>query len=349
MARQAPTVSLSTRERDDLEQLATQPTAENRLAQRARIILKAADGATNTEIAEALDITPKTAGKWRRRWIEHGFDGLEDRERPGRPRELTPEDRLTILNTATSPPEPTSHWSLRDLQKELEGEVDISLGRLHQLLDDLDLKPHKLEYWLNSTDPDFEEKQAAIVGLYLDPPDNAFVVSVDEKTQIQTNTPLHPDKPMRPGTPQRREFQYERKGTQNLFAALVVHSGEVIGEVKDRKRSQEFVEFLDALATHLPEKELHLVADNLSTHKTDAVDKWLEKHPRVQIHFTPTHASWLNQIELWFSILQRKVLTRGFFESKEEKAKAMIEYIEKYNEEAKPFKWTYDGDPLKIK
>lgn len=348
MARQAPPVTLTSRERDDLEQLATHPTAENRLAQRARIVLKAADGATNKDIAETLDITPKTAGKWRRRWIEHGFDGLEDRKRPGRPRKLTPEDRLTILNTATSPPETTSHWSLRDLQKELEGEVDISLGRLHQLLDDLDLKPHKLEYWLNSTDPDFEEKQAAIVGLYLDPPDNAFVVSVDEKTQIQTNTPLHPDKPMRPGTSQRREFQYERKGTQNLFAALVVHSGEVIGEVKDRKRSQEFIEFLDLLAEDLPEKELHLIADNLSTHKTEAVDAWLDDHPRVHIHFTPTHASWLNQIELWFSILQRKVLNRGFFKSKAEKAAAMIQYIEQYNEEAKPFKWTYDGDPLKI-
>lgn len=348
MPRQAPEVTLSQSEHDQLEQLAKQPTAENRLAQRARIVLKAADGATNLEIADALDMTPKTVGKWRRRWVEDGFNGLEDRERPGRPRELSPDDRLKILNTATSPPEDTSHWSLRDLQKELEGDVDISLGRLHQLLDDLDLKPHKLEYWLNSTDPDFEEKQAAIVGLYLDPPDNAFVVSVDEKTQIQTNTPLHPDKPMEQGTPQRREFQYERKGTQNLFAALVVHSGEVIGEVKDRKRSQEFVEFLDSLDESLPEKELHLIADNLSTHKTNAVEDWLEEHPRVQIHYTPTHASWLNQIELWFSILQRKVLNRGFFESKAEKAEAMIRYIEKYNEDAKPFKWTYDGDPLKI-
>lgn len=348
MARQAPAVTLTESERTELERLAGHPTGENRLAQRARIVLLAAEGRTNEEIADIVDVTPKTVSKWRRRWTEDRFDGLEDRDRTGRPREITSEDKLTILKTATQPPDGTSHWSLRDLQQELEGEVNLSLGRLHQLLDDLDLKPHRIEYWLNSTDPDFEEKQANIVGMYLDPPENALVISVDEKTQIQTNTPLHPDKPMRPGTPQRREFQYERKGTQNLFAALVVHSGRVIGEVKDRKRSKEFVEFLGTLAGEFPEKELHIIADNLSTHSTNRVDEWLADHDRVTIHFTPTHASWLNQIELWFSILQRKVLDRGFFESRQEKAEAMIQFIEQYNEDAEPFEWTYSGDPLQI-
>lgn len=348
MPRQAPQVELSDDEHQELERLANLPTGENRKAKRARIVLLADDGKTNTEIADTVAMTPKTVGKWRRRWVQDGFDGLEDRPRPGRPREITAEDRLTILNKAVQPPDHASHWSVRDLADALEGEVDISKSHVHNVLQDLDLKPHRVEYWLHSTDPDFEEKQANIVGLYLDPPDNALVVSVDEKTQIQTNTPVEPDKPMRPGTPQRRDPHYERKGTQNLFAALVVHSGEVVGEVKDRKRSKEFVEFLDGLYTALPAKEVHIIVDNLSTHKTQGVEDWLAEHPRAHLHFTPTHASWLNQVELWFSILERKVLKRGFFGSRKEQAEAMVRFIERYNEDARPFQWTYTGDPLKI-
>jgi transposase len=199
---------------------------------------------------------------------------------------------------------------------------------------------------MTSKDPEFEEKQATIVGLYLDPPDHAFVLSVDETTPIQCNTPTEPDQPMEPGTPQRREVHDERQGTTSLFAALAVHSGEVVGDVRDRHTSHAFLDFLDRLVTEYPTKDLHVIVDHLSTHKANRVDDWLEDHPRVTLHFTPTYASWLNQIELWFRILERRLLDRGFFESLEEQREAILGFIEAYSEDAEPFEWTYTGDPL---
>lgn len=343
-------MNLTPEEREELERLAEKPTAEQRMAKRARIILLADQGMTNLDIADEVDYRHETVGKWRQRWAQEGFDGLEDRARTGRPRKFSPDDRMTILEAVTTPPKDTSHWSLRDLQNKLETDhdLDISLGHLYNFLDDLDLQPHRVERWMTSKDPEFEEKRANIVGLYLDPPDNAFVLSVDEKSQIQCNTPTDPDKPLRPGTPQRREVHYERQGTQSLFAALAVHHGNVVGDVRDRHRSTEFVDFLNRLTHEFPNKELHVIVDNLATHKSNKVEDWLEEHPRVTLHFTPTYASWLNQIELWFSILERRLLDRGFFESLEEQRQAILGFIESYNEDAEPFEWTYSGDPLQV-
>jgi transposase len=218
-----------------------------------------------------------------------------------------------------------------------------------RILKDVDLKPHKVESWLNSKDPDFEPKAAQICGLYLAPPENALFVCVDEKAGIQAFGRKYPDKQERPGSRRKREFEYKRHGTVSLFAAFVVQSGRVIGEVKERHTGVEFLDFLEELNRNCPEdKMIHVIVDNLAVHKTQEVNDWPSRHWRFEFHYTPTHASWLNQVELWFSILARRFLKDGIFNSKEQLVEGIIKYIKEYNEKAKPFRWTYASDPLRI-
>jgi transposase len=213
----------------------------------------------------------------------------------------------------------------------------------------LDLKPWQTESWMTSHDPEFWEKAADVCGLYLDPPTNAVVFSVDEKSQIQARSRVNPTKPAVPGAPVRRDYGYRRHGTQVLFAGLNVHTGQVAGWVTDSTRSENFVEFLSDLVALTPRQlELHCIVDNLKTHSTELVATFLAEHQRVHLHYTPTHASWLNQVELFFSILQRRLLRHGEFASTDELAARIIEFINTYNRKARPFRWTYDGRPLKI-
>lgn len=348
----ATIIKLSAQERRELESRVRARTTEQRIVERARIVLMAADGLSGREIAERLEIHEDTVSKWRVRFSKDRLAGLDDRPRSGRPLVYGHDDRLKILKTVTeTPPHPESQWSGRLIAERLAKEVGISLSQVNRILQDLDLKPHKFAFWLTSKDPEFWDKAADVCGLYLNPPQNALVLSVDEKSQMQALSRTNPTKPIRQGTPERKEFEYRRNGTACLFAALDVHSGKVIHKTKKRNRSKEFIEFLKHLDKVTPKDlVLHLVLDNGSSHISGETKEWLEEEERVgrfEIHHTPTHASWLNQVELFFSILGRRLLRRGDFESVPDLVKKIRAFITDYNRKAKPFKWTYEGKPLK--
>ena len=349
MARPATPIILTPDEREFLESCIRKPTLQHRMVERAKIILSLAAGMSNKDVALSLSTDEVKVCRWRKRFAEHRIEGLDDEPRPGRPAKYGHRDRLKIVRTACRPPEATSHWSVRQLAEELRSEVDIGKSQLQKLLSEMDLQPHRFEMWLNSQDPDFEAKEAEVVGLYMDPPKKALVISVDEKTGIQALGRKYPDRPMVPGSPAKREFEYVRHGTRSLFAALLVHEGKVIAKANKRHTRVEFLEFLRHLHRICPKrKQLHVIVDNLSTHKGDEVEQWLRRHPRVHIHFTPTHASWLNQIELWFSILSRRLLRRGIFTSTKDLVEQIMSFIKEYNKTARPFAWTYQGKVLMV-
>lgn len=348
-----PVITLTAKEGKELEARAHSRTSEQRTVERARIILLAAEGVSNKDIAEKLSIDADTVCKWRKRFAKERLAGLGDRHRPGRPAVYSHDDRLKVIKTVTeTPPEPASHWSGQQIADALAAEVGISRSQIWRILDDLDLKPHRVQSWLTSKDPDFWAKAADVCGLYLDPPENALVLSVDEKTGMQAKSRKNPTKPARPGAPERKEFEYRRNGTACLFAALDVHSGEIIHDAKNRNRSEEFIEFLEQLDAATPKNlTLHFILDNGPSHVSKKTKKWLadpEREGRFVVHHTPTHASWLNQIELFFSILGRRLLRRGEFASVDELIAKIVAFIEDYNRKAKPFKWTYEGKPLKV-
>lgn len=343
MARPLPRMELTPEERQELERIVRADSSEQRAVLRARIILLADEGRSTQDIMNALGISKPVVVKWRSRFVTGRLSGLRDAPGRGRPRAIGADVRLKIATEACRPPEGTTHWSTRELAAHIGG---VSHVTVHRVLSAEKIKPHLQEMWLNSQDPDFEAKQAEIIGLYLNPPENALVLCVDEKTGMQALGRKAPDKPVRPGTPARREFEYVRHGTKSLLAALAVHEGTVTGQCYDRHTHAQFLDFLQTLGKLYPSGDLHLIVDNLSVHKHKNVQRWLEDHPRIKFHFTPTHASWLNQIEIWFSILGRKVLKRGIFNSKEELVAKTLDYIEMYNRTARPFRWTYTGDPL---
>lgn len=282
--------------------------------------------------------------KWRRRLSEEGIAGLSDRPRSGGPRRYGHDERLAVFTTACSPPPAgETHWTVRSLAQTL----GRSRSWVHRILAQADLKPHQVRSWLTSLDPEFETKQADVCGLYLRPPEGAIVVSLDEKTSVQAREPIRAEIAMLPGKPARREFEYKRHGTVALLATLLVHTGEIKDEVYERNSRTEFLDFLQLLEREIPAgKDVHAILDNLQVHKTPEVCAWLETHPRWHFHFTPTHASRLNQIELWFSILSRRLLRRGVFTSKQDLKAQLLAFIEHYNPTAKPFAWTYADTPL---
>ncbi len=344
MAWMAVQIVLSGEERAALEEIVRSPTSEQRMATRARVVLSAAQGKPNRQIAPEVGLSEQKVGQWRRRFAQRRLEGLSDLPRPGAPPTYDHDRRVEVFKTACSaPPEGETHWTVRSLAER----VRIGKSQTHAILSEADLKPHQVRSWLTSLDPDFDTKQAEVCGLYLSPPDNAIVVSLDEKTSIQAKEPIRKELPMEPGKPGRREFEYKRHGVQALLAALLVHSGEVIGEVYERNSRVEFLDFLERLEGEIPAgKEVHAILDNLQVHKTPEVKAWLDAHPRWTFHFTPTHASWLNQIELFFSILTRRLLRRGTFKSKRDLRAQLLAFIERYNPTAKPFAWTYQGKPL---
>lgn len=344
MAFVAVPIELTEEERSTLERIVRSPSSEQRMVVRARVVLLAAAGKPNRQIAGIVGLSQQKVGQWRNRFAERRLEGLSDLPRPGAPRRYDHDKHVEVFKTAcSSPPEGETQWTVRSLAER----VGIGKSQTHAILSEADLKPHQVRSWLTSLDPDFDTKQADVCGLYLNPPENALVVSIDEKTSIQAKEPIREELPMEPGKPARREFEYRRHGVQALLAALLVHTGEVIGEVYDRNSRVEFIDFLDRLEAEIPAgKEVHAILDNLQVHKTPEVTEWLQAHPRWTFHFTPTHASWLNQIELFFSILSRRLLRRGIFKSKADLRAQLLAFINRYNPTAKPFAWTYKGKPL---
>ncbi len=315
------------------------------LAERSRIVLLTAEGMSATEIQRKLDVSRPTVCKWRRRYREHGVEGLRDMSRSGRPTTLTEKMAKKILDlTTTRIPKEATHWSTR-LMAKYSGATQ---WQVRQVWAAALLKPHRLKTFKISNDPQFAEKVLDVVGLYLSPPDNAMVLSVDEKTQIQALDRTQPLLQLRPGQIERRTHDYKRNGTASLYAAFDVATGEVIGRITKRHRAKEFLAFLRQIERETPnDLALHLILDNSSTHKTEAIQGFLEKHPRFQFHFTPTSASWLNAVESWFSQLERRSLYRGIFSHVMDLRNELRRYIRAHNQEsAKPFIWTKSASTI---
>jgi len=313
-------------------------------AQRLRAVLLAAEGRGPSTIAERLDASRISVMRWLARFREGGLSALEDRPKSGRPRRYGASQRAKIAAAACRPPQGQNRWTVRALAERL----DVPKSVVHEVLQRERIQPHRVRYYMHSSDPRFEERLEDIVGLYLHPPEHAVVLCVDEKTGIQALDRTQPQLPLRPGHVKRLSVEYKRNGVVSLFAALQVHKGTVHGMVTKRHTHVEFLGFLKQLNRAYQGRELHLVVDNLSTHTHARVVAWLDKHKNVRLHFTPTHASWLNQVELWLSILTRRYLRHGIFPSRQDLIKTIMRAIAEYNVDAKPFAWTYTGDPLRV-
>jgi transposase len=314
---------------------------------RARLILMLAEGASYNSIKLRLGTTAPTISRWKQRFLAAGLDGL-DTSHPGqKPTVLTARLRARILAATRKPPKDGStHWSCRKLAAAL----GLSKDAVHRVWQEAGLKPHRLERYMASDDPDFETKAADIIGLYLNPPEHAAIFCVDEKTAIQALDRLDPVLPLSPGRIERHGFEYYRHGTLSLYAALETATGRVHGKTAARHTSQDFVAFLEEVVAHCPaRKQIHIILDNLSAHKTRLVDEFLEKHSRVHFHFTPTYSSWLNQVELWFGKIERDLIARGVFTSVNDLARKIRRYIKAYSANAKPIQWKYSDPTRRIR
>lgn len=340
-------VRLSKQQRNELQQIAGSLSLPAGFVLRAKIVLALADGLPYSAVKEKLDTTAPTISRWKKRFLEQGLDGFETR-RPGQPAsKLTPKLRAKILAaTRRKPRDGSTHWSCRKLAAEL----GVSKTMVHKVWQEAGLKPHRLERYMASNDPDFERKAADIIGLYLDPPRHAAVFCVDEKTAIQALDRRDRVLPLSPGRAERHGFEYKRNGTLSLYAALNTQSGQVQGKTAARHTSREFVDFLEEVVAGVESgREIHIICDNLSAHKTKLVAAFLDAHPHVALHFTPTYSSWLNQVELWFSKVQRDVIARGVFTSTADLARKLRRYINAYSKNAKPFRWKYSNPKHRIR
>jgi transposase len=346
-----PVLVISADERRELERRVRAHTTSQRMVKRCRIVLAAADGVPLRQIAERVGIDQHQVGVWRRRFEAARLAGLDDRPRSGRPRTYGHDERLKIIETVTArTPQVESQWSHRLIAEALD-EIGISASQVGRILADLDLKPHLVRGWLTRPDdPDFAERAVDVCGLYLHHPgDNALVLSVDEKTAIPARSRRHPTKRCQTGLIERQEFEYRRHGTACLMAALNVHTGEVLATDAVRNDADNFIGFLDQIDLLTPDELIvHLVMDNGASHVAKKTQAWLAERPRFVVHHTPKHASWLNQVELFFSILSRKLLRRGEFASRDELVARIMAFIHEHNRTARPFAWTYDGTPLKV-
>ncbi len=337
-------VVLRQEERETLERWARRPTSAQALALRCRIVLAAAAGEANGEIATRLGCHPTTVGKWRRRFAERGLDGLHDGPRPGKPRSIGDDavERVIVKTLEETPPGAT-HWSTRSMARA----TGMSQSAVSRIWRAFALKPHQLESFKLSTDPLFVEKVRDIVGLYLNPPEAAVVLCVDEKTQVQALERTAPILPLLPTTPARATHDYRRHGTTNLYAALDVASGCVISDLTPRHRAEEFRRFLALIDRSVPEElDVHVIVDNSSTHKTPAIHRWLLRHPRFTFHFMPTYSSWLNLVERWFAELTERWLRRGSHSSTKELVASIRTWITGWHEDPKPFVWHKTADQI---
>jgi len=337
-------LELAEGERDQLLRWSRRATSAQSLALRSRIVLACADGLDNKQVAAKLGIVPATVGKWRRRFVERRMDGLLDEPRPGGPRSISDEQiEAVIVATLERTPKDATHWS----RASMAAETGLSRSTIGRIWREFRLKPHLVETFKLSSDPLFIEKVRDVVGLYLDPPERALVLCVDEKSGIQALDRSAPVLPMMPGMPERRNHDYVRSGTTTLFAALDVASGQVIGSLHRRHRALEFRKFLTKIDTEVPDElDVHLVCDNLSTHKTPAIMRWLDAHPRFHLHFTPTSSSWLNQVERWFGLLTDKQLRRGVHKSLPALEKDIRTWVITWNENPRPFVWLKTADEI---
>jgi transposase len=335
---------LSNDERQKLEAWASRPKSSQRLATRARIVLACAEDLDNNEVAARLRINRVTVGKWRKRFLEDRLEGLADEPRPGAPRSITDASIEQVLTkTLEEKPKAATHWSTRGMAEA----VGLSQTAIVRIWNAFGLKPHKAESFKLSTDPYFVEKVRDVVGLYMSPPENAIVLSVDEKSQVQALDRTQPLLPMTPGQAERGTHDYVRNGTTSLFAALNVATGAVIGKCYRRHRQQEFLKFLEEIDSQIPKEPgttIHLVLDNYGTHKTPKVKRWFQRHPEYELHFTPTSGSWLNQVERFFGAITEKRIRRGAFRNVAALERAIMEYLAHHNENPRPFVWTANAD-----
>ncbi len=342
MARTAAVIELSTLTKAALDHLVRSPSTPQGLALRSRIVLAAATGQVNQQIAAALQIPEVTVGKWRRCFAAKGLDGLQDAPRLGRPPKHGQEILRRVQARVCQQPEHYSRWSVRTLAEDLK----LPASTVHQMLVASDLQPHRIRTFTFSPDPEFEAKLLDIVGLYLNPPDNALVLCVDEKTGIQALDRTQPLLPLSAKKPRSWTNEYVRHGTQTLLAALEIASGQVVAHVKQRRTSVNFLRFMNDVVAAFPQRHLHVVVDNLNIHKNEAARRWLKKHPHVQFHYTPTHASWVNMIECFFSILGKQGLSQSVHTSKRPLKEFLLDYIAHKNENPTPFVWTKGPDKL---
>ena len=342
MPRVAPVIRLNSVTDTMLRHLIRSPSTPQGLALRSRIVLAASAGQSNQQIAATLGIPEVTAGKWRRAFATSGIDGLQDAPRAGRPVKHGPEVWERIQARACQQPESYSRWSVRTLARDLQ----LPSATVHDVLVASELQPHRIRTFTFSPDPDFESKLLDIVGLYLQPPENALVLCVDEKSGIQALDRTQPGLPLRARRPRTWTNEYVRNGTQALLAALDVATGRVIGHVKDRRTSINFLRFMDEVVAAFPQRNLHVVLDNLNIHKNAAASRWLNRHPRVTFHHTPTHASWVNLIEVFFSILGKQGLSHRVDRSTTSLRAFLLQYLDQYNQTSAPFTWTKGPEKL---
>jgi len=337
-------LNLRSDERTYLERQVRRHRSPRSLSDRCRMILRCSDGLSSKEVAAELGCHEHTVGKWRRRFLKDRLDGLLDEARPGRPRSIEDDQVAAVIErTLRDSPRDATHWSLRSMAKE----AGLSHTTVRRIWTAFGLQPHRQERFKLSSDPLFVEKVRDIVGLYLSPPNRALVLSVDEKSQIQALDRSQPVLPMMPGVPERQTHAYIRHGTTSLFAALDVASGFVIGKCYKRHRAKEFLSFLKEIDTRVSsDLDIHIIMDNYATHKTKEVKAWLARRPRYRVHFTPTSASWINQVERWFAELTRKQLQRGVHASVKTLEADILTFIKHHNENPKPFKWTKSADEI---
>jgi transposase len=340
--RPAPALVLREGDRAELVRLTRSSSVRAGLAQRARIVLLAAEGVSNTGIAQAVGVSRPTVIGWRDRYAASGLAGLEDEPRSGRPRTI--DHAKVVAATLTPPPKKyaVTHWSTRLLARHL-GIGDATVAKAWR---EYRVQPWRAESFRFSTDPELVGKVTDVVGLYLNPPENGVVLCVDEKSQIQALDRTAPILPLQPGLAERRSHDYVRHGTSTLFAALEIATGQVTGACKPRHRHQEFLAFLKQVARAYPQRELHLVMDNYAAHKHPAVKAWLAANPRVHVHFTPTHASWMNLVEVWFSLIERQAIHRGTFGSVKDLNAKIRAFIDGWNDRCHPFVWTKTADQI---
>jgi transposase len=327
-------------ERQELQQMTQSRTLPAGDVMRSRMILLLADGVAYQKIQNLLNTTAPTIARWKHRFLQHRIAGLMEELHPGQPPSVrTPKLQAKVLAAIQEgPKDGSTHWSCRKLANRFH----VSKDTIQRILAQADVRPHRLERYMASDDPDFETKAADVIGLYLTPPQHAAVFCVDEKTAIQALDRLDPVLPLSPGRLERHGFEYKRNGTLSLYAALDVKTGKVQGKTAERHTSAEFVSFLEqVIAGCNPHQEIHIILDNLSAHKTNQVEQFLERNSHVKLHFTPTYSSWLNQVEIWFARLEREVIARGIFTSVTDLSRKLLRYIRAYSKNARPFKWKY--------
>jgi putative transposase len=337
-------IILSEGEREQLNALANSRSLPHGIVRRARLVLLAADGLSNNTIAERVGLSHQSVCQWRQRYLRQGIAGLQDELRPGRPRSVSDEEVASLVRkTLQTKPEDGTHWTIRSVA----AETQLSRPTVHRIWQAFGLQPHRQRHFKLSTDPFFVEKVRDIVGLYLNPPDKAMVLCVDEKSQIQALDRTQPMLPMGLGYVEGVTHDYIRHGTTTLFAALDIETGQIVTSCKSRHRHQEYLQFLKQVDSNVPpDLAIHIVVDNYATHKHPQVTRWLAAHPRYQVHYTPTYSSWLNQVEIWFNIITQRAIRRGTFKSVKELIAKIERFVDHYNTTSRPFVWVATADSI---